>query len=163
MDMDFDDSVLRAMRRYVRLVSEALGLHGQSSYVQADDTISAYIALERRLARFPDRDLALLWDEDRGWSAAIETHSGEDLLVVAYYGKDVLPPPSAVAAWADEISGRAPAAGRPGKDDEPVSSARADDPLANRLAAYTVPLWADTFRFSLTDADALPTRADGRR
>lgn len=148
MDIDFDDSVPRALRRYVRLVSEALGLHGESSYVQADESVTAYIALDRRLDRFPNRDLALLWDEDHGWSAAIETHSGEDLLVIAYFGRDVVPPPAAVAAWADDIAGR----GRqPATGDDPVPTPRAEDSLAKRLAAYGGPVWTDTL--SLTDAD----------
>ena len=140
MDMDFDDSVPRALRRYVRLVSEALGLHGESSYVQADESITAYLALDRRLDRFPERDLALLWDEDHGWSAAIETHSGEDLLVIAYFGRDVVPPPAAVAAWADGIARRAHL---PTTAADPVPAPPAEDDLAERLAAYAVPVWTD--------------------
>ena len=142
MDIDFDDSMPRALRRYVRLVSEALGLHGESSYVQADESVTAYIALDRRLDRFPERDLALLWDEDHGWSAAIETHSGEDLLVIAYFGRDRVPPPAAVAAWADELASRGAA--------DPVPAPRAEGSLA-KLAVYAVPVWADTL--SLSDAD----------
>jgi hypothetical protein len=106
MDMYFDDTLPRGLRQYVRLVSEALGLTGESWYVQADDAISAYIALDRRLRGFPGRDVALLWDENHGWSAAVETHSGEDLLVVAYFGRDVLPRPASVAAWASELFDR---------------------------------------------------------
>ncbi|MBB4911504.1 hypothetical protein [Actinophytocola algeriensis] len=41
MDLYFDDdTVLRALRRYVRLVNEALGLTGECWYVQADDVVS---------------------------------------------------------------------------------------------------------------------------
>ncbi|WP_311771488.1 DUF6292 family protein [Actinophytocola algeriensis] len=47
--------------------------------------------------------MALLWEERHGWSAAIETHSGEDLLVVAYLGRDVLPAPAVVAAWVRDL------------------------------------------------------------
>lgn len=99
IELDFDDRLQRGLRRYVRLVTQALGLSGESSYVQADRPASAYIALDERLRSHPHRDVALLWDEEHGWSAAIETSSGEDLLVVAYLGQKVLPPPQAVATW----------------------------------------------------------------
>ncbi|WP_260418219.1 DUF6292 family protein [Actinophytocola algeriensis] len=83
--------MLCGLRRYVRLVAQSLGLHGECSYIQADESACAYIALDARLSRFPDRDVALLWDEEPGWSAALETHSGEDLLAVAYLEHEVLP------------------------------------------------------------------------
>jgi hypothetical protein len=99
MELDFDEIVAHGLRHYVRLVSRALGLRGESSFVQPDEPLSAYLALDGRLPHFPDRDVALVWDEHQGWSAAIETHSGEDLLVVAYLGREALPPPEDVAAW----------------------------------------------------------------
>jgi uncharacterized protein DUF6292 len=98
MELDFDDSVVRGLRRYVRLVSRALGLPGEGSFM-TDEPLSAYIALNGRLARYPDRDVALLWEETRGWSAAVESRGGVDLLVVAHLGQDVSPPPESVAAW----------------------------------------------------------------
>ena len=73
MELDFDDSAVRDLERYVRLVTEALELRGESSYVHAGDPANAYIALDGRLHHFPDSDVALLWDEQHGWSAAIET------------------------------------------------------------------------------------------
>ena len=103
MELDFDDSLVRGLERYVRLVRQALGLSGECSYVHVDDVATAYIALDGRLRDFPDRDVALLWDERRGWSAAIETHSGEDLLVVAYLDGDVQPSPRRVAAWTSDL------------------------------------------------------------
>jgi hypothetical protein len=128
----------------MRQVSEALGLQGESWYVQADDVVHAYIALEGRLDRFPVRDLALLWDEDHGWSAAIEAHSGQDLQVVDYFGRETLPRPAAVAEWVDglldgdgtdpvpvPVSGTSPSFDD--ADDD------ADASLATRLAAYAVP------------------------
>jgi hypothetical protein len=155
MHIDFDDSVLRALHRYIRLVSGALGLSGDSSYVQADETVSAYVALERRLNSFPDRDVALLWDEDRGWSAAIETHSGEDLLVVACFGQDVVPQPAAVAEWVDDLFDRDRTTGELGDGEVPRRTST-DTGVTTRLAAYAVPVWVDNrpFYSSLTDADA---------
>ncbi|MFI9011150.1 DUF6292 family protein [Actinosynnema sp. NPDC053489] len=99
MELDFDDAVGRGLRGYVRLVTEELGLTGECSYVQADGPATAYLALDGRLPGFPDRDVALLWDEAHGWSAAVETHSGEDVIVQAYFGQELLPPPGAVARW----------------------------------------------------------------
>lgn len=151
--MYFDDTVLRALRRYVRLVIEALGLTGESWYAQADDEVSAYIALDRRLRSFPDRDVALLWDENHGWSAAIETHSGENLLVVAYFGRDVLPRPAAVAAWVRELFDRHRTVGEPVPGDAPPFFGT-DNGLATRLATYARPVWADSSHSSLTDAGA---------
>lgn len=151
MDMDFDDGVLRALHGYVGQVSEALGLRGESWYVQADDVACAYIALERRLDRFPNRDLALLWDDNRGWSAAIETHSGEDLLVVDRFGREVLPRPAAVAAWVEGLFDRT-GGGRAPDEEPPFPDDGAD--LTVRLAAYAIPVAVDTrpFGSSLMDA-----------
>jgi hypothetical protein len=149
MELDFDDSVTRGLHRYVRLVSQALGLRGDCSYVQAD---SAYIALDGRLKRFPDHDVALLWEETRGWSAAIETHSGEDLIVVARLGQELLPPPETVAAWTRGLF-------HPHRDPAPVRNldVRADpanvDRMRKRLAAYVDPKLAGASAHRTRGAD----------
>lgn len=131
MELDFDDSVVRGLHRYVRLVSRALGLHGACSYVQSEDPLSAYIALDGRFSGFPDHDVALLWEETRGWSAAVETHSGEDLRVVAYLGTDVLPAPDAVAAWTRRLFQR-DVVDPPRQRPVPTR----DDTVRSRLGAY---------------------------
>jgi len=138
MELDFDDTVVRGLHHYIRLVGHALGLGGEGSYVQADEPASAYIALDGRLRRFPDRDVALLWEETEGWSAAVETHSGEDLLVVAYLGQDVLSPPETVAAWVRELFD-------PHRDIAPVgprSGLTGVGTTRQRLAAYVDPAFA---------------------
>ncbi|WP_433261985.1 DUF6292 family protein [Actinosynnema sp. CS-041913] len=99
MDLDFDDVMTWGLRGYVQLVTAELGLSGECSYVQGDRPATAYLALDGRLPGFPERDVALLWDEREGWSAAVETHSGEDLIVQAHLRGDVLPPPRVVADW----------------------------------------------------------------
>jgi hypothetical protein len=143
MELDFDDSVVRGLHRYVRMVTRALGLHGECSYVQVDELASAYVALDGRLSHYPDRDVALLWEETRGWSAAIETHSGEELFVVAHCGQDVLPPPETVAAWVRELF-------RPDRDVAPVGhlderpAPATADTTRQRLAAYVSPVFAST-------------------
>jgi hypothetical protein len=129
MDLDFDDRVTRGLRRYVRLVSQALGLRGECSYIQSDEPVSAYIALDGRFSQFPDRDVALLWEETRGWSAAVETNSGEDLQVVASLGQDVLPLPETVAEWTRGLFRRDLA---PVRHEPPTNV----DTLRPRLAAY---------------------------
>ncbi|GAB1515195.1 DUF6292 family protein [Actinophytocola sp. KF-1] len=101
--LDFDDRVARGLQHYIQQVRLALGLRGECSYTQADEPASAYIALDERLATHPDQDVALLWDERHGWSAALEDHSSSDLLVVAYFGRTVLPPPADVAAWTTDL------------------------------------------------------------
>lgn len=129
MELDFDDSVARGLQRYVRLVCRALGLQGACSYIQSDDPLSAYIALDGRFDRYPEHDVALLWEETHGWSAAIETHSGEELRVVAYLGKDVLPPPEEAASWMRGLFRRDLTL-----DERPVPAI--SDGTRRRLAAY---------------------------
>ncbi|WP_309113340.1 DUF6292 family protein [Saccharothrix sp.] len=99
MGLDFEDAVTRALREYVRRVTAALGLSGECSFVQAEWPANAYIAVDGHLPGFPDRDVALLWDERDGWAAAVETQGAEDLVVRARLGGDVLPPPAVVANW----------------------------------------------------------------
>jgi hypothetical protein len=138
MDIDFDDSVARGLRRYAWLVGEALGQRGECSFVHAGEPASAYVAVEGRLAGYPGRDVALLWDERWGWATAVETHSGEDLLVVAHLGLDLLPDPAAVARWTRHVL-RAGAEGDP--SDLPVCD-RID--VSTRLAAYAGPVFEPT-------------------
>ncbi|WP_158883144.1 DUF6292 family protein [Amycolatopsis anabasis] len=90
----------RGFRAYLGHVAAALGIGLESCTIDLDIPVSAYLALDWRVDRFPERDLALLWDEQHGWSAAIETHSGEDLIVLAYLGgPDVLPDPGRVVRF----------------------------------------------------------------
>lgn len=83
---------ISALRAYLGEVTDALGIGLESCTIDHDKPVGAYIALDDRLPRYPDRDLALLWDESRGWSAAIETHSGEDLIVLRYLGGPTVAP-----------------------------------------------------------------------
>ncbi|MFD0201936.1 MULTISPECIES: DUF6292 family protein [Saccharothrix] len=131
MELDFDDALTWGLRGYVREVTGALGLSGECSYVQADRPVSAYLALDGRLPGFPDRDVALLWDEEHGWSAAVETHSGEDVIVQAHFGPDVLPAPEAVARWVRGLM-RGDRSARPLPE-----SPRDRRDLVGRLAPYT--------------------------
>ncbi|GAA3440533.1 hypothetical protein GCM10018954_101570 [Kutzneria kofuensis] len=100
MELDFDDSALRNLRAYVQRVSSAMGSRCDCACVLTERPVSVYLAIDGHLSGYPDRDAALLWDEERGWSAAVETYSGEDLLVIADMDAEIWPEPSRVAAWA---------------------------------------------------------------
>jgi hypothetical protein len=94
----------RALHGYVDSVANALGVGLESCTVDVDVPASAYAALDWALPGFPDRDLALLWDERHGWSAAVETQSSEDLTVLGYLGgTTVTPPPDAVARFLEDL------------------------------------------------------------
>ncbi len=97
MDLASSDTVERGFRHYVNRVARALGLANHGTYVSYEPELNAYIALDSRLATHPARDVALLWDEQHGWSIAVETHGGADLLVLGHLGTDVLPEPDVVA------------------------------------------------------------------
>ncbi|MGW5053686.1 DUF6292 family protein [Actinokineospora sp. NPDC004072] len=131
VELDFDDALVRGLHGYIRAVTERLGLTGESSYVQSEP-LGAYLALDGRLPGFPDRDAALLWDGERGWAAAVETHSGEDLIVQGWLGGEVVPAPNRVARWANSLLA--------GRTHPPrlVTPRRAPDDLRVRLAPYSV-------------------------
>ncbi|MFI9817759.1 DUF6292 family protein [Saccharothrix variisporea] len=98
MDVDFDDTTARELRRYVERVGDALDLAGECWCCDAGPPATAYLALEGRLPSHPDRDVALVWDERQGWSVAVETGCGEDLLVVVGL-PGLVPRPEVVARF----------------------------------------------------------------
>lgn len=98
LTIDFDDSAVRQVRRYVREVVAGLGLRGDSSCVETQPRVGAYVALDGRLPDFPDHDVALLWNERTGWSAAVEDRLGE-LVEVERLNGDPRPSPGAVVSW----------------------------------------------------------------
>lgn len=89
---------ITALRAYLAGVGRELGVGLESCTIDHDTPVSAYLALDIRLPQYPGRDVALLWDERHGWAAAVETHSGEDLLRYSHLGGNtVFPPPRVVA------------------------------------------------------------------
>jgi len=94
--IDRDHDLRCGLTGYLAAVSAAAGVGEESSTVDLGTPVSGYVALDVRLARHPGRDMALLWDEHHGWAFAMETHSSEDLLVLAYLGGDLVPAPSRV-------------------------------------------------------------------
>lgn len=125
--------VARGLRSYLWQVCRALGIGPEASYCDVDDRASAYVALDGRLPGYPDHDLALVWDEENGWAAALENRTGDDMVVLCYLGWDVLPPPAAVVSFVAELR----ADGYPGQPDPPaLRVALADDGFYDRLSAY---------------------------
>lgn len=100
--LDPDFALFPAVRAYVDAVSRALGLGWESCSVDLERPLAAYIALDRRLSAHPGCDVALLWHEARGWSAVLETPSGEEL-TLARLPRPILPEPRAVAAFASDL------------------------------------------------------------
>jgi uncharacterized protein DUF6292 len=132
MDLDFGFPAAHGLRCYVRLVAEELGLTGESSYIQLEPPVHAYLAVDGRLAAFPARDVALLWDERHGWAAGVETDPGEELILLSYLDDDILPAPKLVACFV-----RGVITGTPGQLDRPAfRTVGADDDLESRLVAY---------------------------
>jgi len=99
--IDTEREFERGLRGYLDAVATAVGVGAESYTMDLDTPVSAYVAVDRSLSRFPGRDVALLWDEREGWSVAVETHSGEDLIVVARFGGTVIPDPRTVARFLD--------------------------------------------------------------
>jgi hypothetical protein len=144
VDNEWPDAAARGLRRYVRLVAEAVGAGSSAWCCEVDARSTAYVALEGRIALYPDHDVALVWDERTGWAAAVESASSDDLLLIAYLGDDVLPSPRQVAQYVGELLA-----------DPPVGSLKpphfrkqgADEGLAARLCDYVArseqwkPLW----------------------
>jgi len=118
------------LRHYTAQIAAAVGSGPEAAWCEWADAPSAYIALEHRLPRYPTRDAALIWAAERGWAVAVEPGCGEDLLITASLGGDVLPPPPTVTAFA-----RAVLAGRHTDTHHPPRAAAPDD-LACRLATW---------------------------
>ena len=101
----------RGLRHYTAQTANAVGASTHAAWCEWSDAPSAYVPLDHRLPDHPQRDAALIWAPERGWVIAVETGCGEDLLLTASLGGDVLPAPSTVAAWvravvADQHTGK---------------------------------------------------------
>jgi hypothetical protein len=124
---------VRGLRRYLRQVCRAIGVGPEASCWELDHRTNAYIAVDGRLPGYPDHDFALVWDEENGWSAALENKSGEDIVILCYLGSDVLPPPSAVVRFVEALR----ADEYPGQPDAPALRASfAEDDFTDRLSRY---------------------------
>jgi len=100
MDLELDG---RGFRRYLRSVAEELGLADTGQFVHLEHPVHVYLPLDARLTTVPDQDVALVWDERRGWAVGVETEARDPVVPVSYFGDDVLPPPEAVARFVREV------------------------------------------------------------
>jgi anti-anti-sigma factor len=91
------------LRRYMHEVAAGLGVGPESVWCEMAEESAAYVAMAERCVEYPNRDLALLWDGRHGWAAGVETNAGEDILILAWYGPDVLPPPGEVVGFARAV------------------------------------------------------------
>jgi hypothetical protein len=130
MWLEDESATVLGLRRYARLVERALRLGGGGYYVQTEPTASIYLPLPNRLSSFPDHDVALYWDERRGWAIGIEVDH-DDLTLLTVLPGDPLPKPRDVAAFVDTFyAGHVP-------DNPPPRSVQTDrGELARRLARY---------------------------
>ncbi|MFK0246084.1 DUF6292 family protein [Amycolatopsis azurea] len=136
--IEHDEDLRRGLTGYLAAVSAAVGVGEESCTMDFDRPASAYIALDVRLLGQPERDMALLWDERYGWAFAMETHSGEDLLVLAYLGADLVPSPSTVAGFVTGLV----STGGPHTAPVPPRSPGDRDDLKVRLRRYWRDGWA---------------------
>ncbi|XVV06567.1 DUF6292 family protein [Actinosynnema sp. CA-248983] len=153
MDVDFDDTTARELRRYVERIGDALDLSGECWCADAGPPATAYLALEGRLPSHPDRDVALVWDERQGWSVAVETGCGEDLLVVADL-PGVVPRPEAVARFASRLLHDEP-------PPDPAPDCEGPSLLARLREANRVVCFAPVSVHSTRRRDAIVTMVSG--
>ncbi|MEV4143769.1 DUF6292 family protein [Amycolatopsis sp. NPDC049691] len=139
--IDRDHGLWCGLTGYLAAVSAALGAGEESCTVDLGTPVSGYVALDVRLRGHPGRDMALLWDERHGWAFAMETHSGEDLLVLAYLGGELVPAPSRVRRFVAGIH----STGRPGSAPVPVDLRGDPGELAARLLRYRRDEWSASF------------------
>jgi hypothetical protein len=132
-DPDLGDTPTRGLRRYVRAVAAGLGLAGQCWHVDPGPPATAGLAVDATLPSFPDRDFALLWDEEYGWAAAVRAGHDEPPVVITYLGGDVLPGAAEVVAFVAALRyDRHPGDPRPIR----LRAYGTPDDLVDRLRAY---------------------------
>ncbi|HVW42531.1 MAG TPA: DUF6292 family protein [Amycolatopsis sp.] len=137
MDTNADTTVAlaRGLAGYVRAVARELGLPAQGTSFEISDTATAYLGLSTSWAQLPGRDLMLVWNERDGWSLSVETRPTEDVFVIAQFGNELLPSPSAVARFVTStLSGLAASSRRLAPARRTVDRGT----LATRLQQYIV-------------------------
>lgn len=132
--LDIEHAFASGLRGYIAAVCAALGVGLESSTIEPEAPASAYVALDWRLSRLPERDLAVMWDEVHGWSAAVESNSGEDLIVLTYLGGDVIPEPRAVMRFLAAVRAGDHSVGQPDAPEPGPVTDHAD--LLDRLLPY---------------------------
>ncbi|MQA10647.1 MAG: hypothetical protein GEU98_19255 [Pseudonocardiaceae bacterium] len=97
VDVEWNEAPARWLRHYVYAVADALDVGAEACCFELGMPPSAYIAVDIRHHRYPNEDVALLWDERTGWAVGIESRSGHDLRALTYLGGDPHATPETVA------------------------------------------------------------------
>jgi hypothetical protein len=119
----------QGFRGYVQVIANELGVRPEDVRHGPRPLASACLALRERLPGFARRDVAVVWDARHGWAVGVETSSGEDLIMLAYLGENLLPEPSEVVVFVKTLlTGQ-----RSGQLKPPI--VRSCDP-GDRLASY---------------------------
>jgi hypothetical protein len=114
---------------YLRAVSAAVGVL-PGGVGREFDPPAAYLALSRRYAQAPERDLILVWSAESGWELMLEHAELGPGEVLGRFGAPHVPEPVEVAHFVDEaVAGR-------WEGGLPASGAASD--LADLLQRYTV-------------------------
>ncbi|MBH0122263.1 DUF6292 family protein [Rhodococcus sp. HM1] len=97
-----DEVMVRGFTRYIEQVAQELGIPEGKWAARDDGAWEAYVGIPE-LELYPGREVALVWTPDEGWALAVETGSGEDMILAGYLGSTRVPPPSAVRAFMDRL------------------------------------------------------------
>ncbi|WP_020661146.1 DUF6292 family protein [Amycolatopsis benzoatilytica] len=100
---DDPQALRQELAAYVSEVAAAVGVSAGGTSCEVTDTVTAYVALNRRSERFPGRDLMLLWSARQGWTVAVETAPGEAAQVVGRLGGEVTPDAERVRRFVVEV------------------------------------------------------------
>ncbi|MCG8920353.1 DUF6292 family protein [Actinokineospora sp. PR83] len=127
------DDLTAGLCGYLQLVADLVGADHRAGTTDVGSVAAALLPLPHRLSWFPERALALGWDEEHGWSAQLAGADGVDQLPVSYLGVDALPTPRVVAWFLKDLL----AGGDPGSPFPPAMRDRGErDDLEERLSAY---------------------------
>lgn len=124
------ESVESELHAYVTAIAEYFGVPPDQTSCEAEGLATAYIGFGPCLPDFPQRDLALVWDERLGWAAAVQTASGE-LIAFSYLASSPVPHVNVVTSFVNELI-----AGRDHGENSPPFFGRCDD-LPGKLIAAT--------------------------
>lgn len=99
----FDDD--EDFRAYVESVAAEVGSAAEHCYCSAEKR-EAYVVVSTRDEKiYPGREVALIWNGDTGWGVAVETHSGEDMLLLGSVSGTPVPTPATVAGLCRRLLG----------------------------------------------------------
>lgn len=97
-----DEVMVRGFAHYTERVAQELGVPAGNWAVRDDDAWEAYVGIPE-LELYPGREVALVWNPGEGWALAVETGSGEDMILAGYLGSARVPPPSAVRSFVERL------------------------------------------------------------